>query len=58
MRGSIGQEFTLNKKFQEYTLIQNIILVRTAESETVPMKYILVLVHFRDRFRIRDFYVG
>jgi hypothetical protein len=36
------QGFTLNKEFQEHTLIQNKILGRTAESETVSMKFIFV----------------
>jgi hypothetical protein len=40
------QGFTFNEKFQEYTLIQNKILGRTAESETVLMRFMFVLVHF------------
>jgi hypothetical protein len=43
---TLNQGFTLNQKFQEHTLIQNKILRRTAETETVPMKFIFVLVHF------------
>jgi hypothetical protein len=38
------QGFTLNKKFQEHTLIWEKILGRTAESETVSMKFIFVSV--------------
>jgi hypothetical protein len=45
-QGWFGAGFFLNKKFQEHTLIQNKILGRTAESETVHMKFIVVLVHF------------
>jgi hypothetical protein len=40
------QGFTLNLKFQEQTLIQNKILGIKAEGETVPMRFMFVLLHF------------